>query len=173
MNMRDHILTALREQFNRWEELLAGLSEEQVTQPNLPDPWSVKDTLTHLWAWQQRSIARLEAARLNRAPEFPQWLPGLDPEAEDVTAKMNAWIYERYQDQTWSTIHRQWREGFLRFLQLGERIPEQELLDAGRYPWLEGHSLADVFLASYDHHQEHIEKLSAWLQAKMNQTQGG
>ena len=34
MNMKDHILAALREQFERWEELLANLSEEQVVAPH-------------------------------------------------------------------------------------------------------------------------------------------
>ena len=36
MNMKDHILTALSEQFNEWEELLTGMSEEQLTIPQLP-----------------------------------------------------------------------------------------------------------------------------------------
>jgi hypothetical protein len=31
MNDKQHILTLLREEFSRWEELLAGLSEEQIT----------------------------------------------------------------------------------------------------------------------------------------------
>jgi len=34
MNMKEHILTALREQFNSWEELLASLSDEQITLKN-------------------------------------------------------------------------------------------------------------------------------------------
>jgi hypothetical protein len=76
MNMKEHILAALREQFNRWEELLASMSEAQLTTPHLPSHWSTKDEIAHLWAWQQRSIARLEAALSNREPEFPKWLPG-------------------------------------------------------------------------------------------------
>ena len=35
MNMKEHILTALREQFNSWEQLLARMSEEQITAPHL------------------------------------------------------------------------------------------------------------------------------------------
>lgn len=163
MNLRDHILSALREQFHRWEELLAGLDEERLTRPSLSDQWSIKDVIAHLRAWQQRSIARLEAARLDRAPEFPQWRPGLNPEAEDATAQLNAWIYETHHALPWATVHQAWRAGFLRLLELGETISEKDLLDSGRYPWLDGHSLATVFLASYDHHQEHLEKLLAEL----------
>jgi hypothetical protein len=29
---------------------------------------------------------------------------------------------------------------------------------------LNGYSLAFILVASYDHHQEHLEKLSRWLQ---------
>jgi hypothetical protein len=35
MNMKEHILAALREQFERWEELLAGLSESRSPLPGL------------------------------------------------------------------------------------------------------------------------------------------
>ena len=159
MNMQDHILAALREQFNRWEELLAAMSEEQITTPLPPSTWSVKDVIAHLRTWQQRSIARLEAALLDREPEFPTWLPDLDPDSEGSTDQTNAWIYETYRELPWSMVHQNWREGFLRFLELGEGISEKDLLDAGRYPWLEGYPLAFILVASYDHHQEHLDKL--------------
>ena len=166
MNMKEHILTALREQFNRWEELLASMSDEQITAPYLSSNWSIKDVIAHLRAWQQRSIARLEAALFNREPEFPKWLAELDPDSEGNTDQTNAWIYETYREQPWSTVHPNWREGFQRFLELGEGISEKDLLDTGRYPWLKGYPLAYILLASYDHHQEHYEKLLAWLRER-------
>ncbi len=163
MNDKQHILTTLRAEFNRWEQLLASLSEEQITAPQLPADWSIKDVIAHLRAWQQRSIARLEAALLNREPEFPKWPAELDPEAEGQPHQLNAWIYETYRDQPWSSVHRDWREGFLRFLELGEAIAEKDLLDAGRYPWMEGQPLAFILQASYEHHQEHEEYLEPVL----------
>jgi hypothetical protein len=33
MYMKEHILVALKEQLNRWEELLADLEDEQITAP--------------------------------------------------------------------------------------------------------------------------------------------
>jgi hypothetical protein len=163
MDMKRHILAALREQFERWEALLATLSEEQITAPLSPSHWSVKDEVAHLRAWQQRSIARMEAALLDREPEFPRWAPGLDPEADGDTDPTNAWIYETHRELPWSTVHQDWRGGFTRFLELGEAIPERDLLDGDRYPWMEGFPLAVILLASYDHHQEHREKLMAWF----------
>ena len=168
MTMKDHILAALREQFNQWEALLAGMSEEQITAPHLPSGLSIKDVMAHLWAWQQRSRARFEAALLNREPEFPTWIAGLDPDSEGATDQINAWIYESYREQSWSHVHQNWREGFLRLLELGAAIPEKDLLDSGRYPWLKGYPLAFILLASYDHHQEHLEQLLAWLREHGN-----
>jgi hypothetical protein len=164
MNMKNHILTALYEKFNGWEELLASMNAEQIAAPLLPSHWSTKDVIAHLMAWQKRSIARVEAALSDRVPEFPVWLPDVDPDSEGSTERTNAWIFEAYRELPWSTIHQDWRTGFLRFLELSEGVSEKDLLDAGRYAWLDGHPLAFIPLSSYDHHQEHFEKLLAWLQ---------
>ena len=164
VNMKGHVLTALREQFDRWEALLEGMSAEQTTALLSPSYWSTKDVIAHLMAWHQRSIARVEAAVLSREPVFPTWLPDVDPDSNDSADETNAWLYEAYRAQTWSKVHRNWREGFLRFLELGDEISERDLLDWERYPWMEGLPLIMVVLGSYDHHQEHLDKLVAWLQ---------
>jgi len=163
MNMKDHILTALGEQFNRWEELLASLSAEQITAPQFDSDWSVKDVIAHLWAWQQISSARMEAAVLNREPEFPSWIVELHEDWEENANQTNALIYETCHSKSWSEVYQNWRAGFLRFLESGEPISEKDLLDGDRYPWLKGYSLAFILVASYDHHQEHLVKLHTWL----------
>jgi len=164
MNMKNHILTALREQFNEWEELLATISEEQRTIRQHPSKLSTKDIVAHVYSWQQMSLVRLEAAASNREPTFPKAPAGFDLDTENDVDGINAWFYETYRDQPWSTIHRNWRAGFLRLLELGDAIVERELLDSSKYPWLRGHPLAFVLVASYDHHQEHLDKLRAWFQ---------
>ncbi|MEW6401971.1 MAG: ClbS/DfsB family four-helix bundle protein [Chloroflexota bacterium] len=164
MKMKGHILTALKEQFNHWEELLISLSDEQLTGWHILPDWSTKDVMAHLWAWQQISIARLEAARDDREPEFPAWVANLREDWEENADKTNAWVYETYHPQPWLTVYQNWREGFLHFLELGEGISEINLLDSSRYSWLEGRPLILILIASYDHHQEHLEKLLAWLQ---------
>ncbi len=164
MDMKDHILAALKEELDRWEELLSTLSDEQIMAPLLPSTWSIKDVIAHVMAWQQRSNARVEAALLDREPQFPVWSAGVDPDEEGATEQINAWLYDTYQAQPWSQVHQAWRAGFLRFLETAEQIAEPDLLGTGRYPWLPGHPLAFILVASYDHHQEHYEKTVAWLQ---------
>jgi len=163
MNMKDHILTALREQFDRWEEVLASLSEEQITTPRFDLDWSIKDVIAHLWGWQQISIARMEGGVLDREPEFPKLVADLGDNWEDNADRVNAMTYEANHKKPWIEIHQIWREGFLYFLELGNKIAERDLLDGSRYPWLKGYSLAFIPVASYDHHQEHLEKLIDWL----------
>lgn len=164
MYMKTHMLAALREEFDQWEKMLAGLPEAQITAIPQPGELSIKDEIAHLWAWQQRSIARLEAGLNNVEPKMPDWLPDVSPESEENTDQINAWIYETFCARPWSEVYQAWHSGFLRLLTLGEALAEPALLDASRYGWLNGYSLADVLLGTYDHHQEHLEKLLARLQ---------
>lgn len=164
MNMKDHILTALREQYNRLEALFASLSDEQITSPSFDDNWSIKDIVNHLWGWQQISVARMNAGVLNREPEFPHWLTRFPGDWDEDASQTNAWIYKNFHHRSWAEAHENWKDGFLQLLDLGEKISEGNLLDGSRYVWLKGYSLAFILVASYEHHQEHFEKLVVWLQ---------
>jgi hypothetical protein len=168
MNMKEHILAALRQQFDSWEELLAGLSEEEITAPHFDYNWSIKDVIAHLWAWQQISIARMDGGLHDREPEFPRWIMNLGKDWEEDADRVNALTFETNHEKPWSKIFQNWKTGFLRFLELGNEISERDLLNGDRYPWLKGYSLAFILVASYDHHQEHIEKLLNWLQEQVN-----
>lgn len=163
MNMKDHLLAALREQMDAFARQIASMSNEQRLTPLSPSEWTVKDILAHLTVWQRRSSARIEATRFNRKPEYPSWLPGIEPEMEDSLEQINAWIYAQNKDLPWETVYQGWQDGYKHFIELSERLSERELLDSDLYVWLKGYSLADVLLGSYGHHQEHLEKLKIWL----------
>jgi hypothetical protein len=163
-NDKKQILEMLREEYDRWEDLLAGLSEAQITARQLPSGLSVKDVIAHLWAWQTRSVARTEAARQNREPVLPGWPENLDPNSEDDLEPINAWIHETNRDKSWAGVYQDWRDGFRRFLESGEKIPEKDLLEPGKFPWLGGYPLAFILFSSYNHHhEEHLEPLLDWL----------
>ena len=170
---KQHILAMLRDVFNRWEELLSGMSDEQVNAPGLPGNMSIKDVIAHLRAWQQVSITRLEAALLNREPRFPEVPAGLDLDTENDVDAINAWFHETYRDQPWSRVYDAWRAGFLRFVELAEAIPEPDLLEAGRYPWMRHYALADALIGSYEHHDEHLEPILAWIREGGNLKMAG
>ncbi len=165
MNDKNQLIAMLRDEFKSWEDLLAGIREEQITAAPHGSKMSIKDVIGHLRAWQQVSIARVDAALHNREPVMPEWLAGLHPEAESeaINDQYNEWIYEIYRAQTWASVHRVWREGFLRLLELAEQIPEQDLLAVERYPWLKGYALSAVLEGTFGHHQEHLDSLRVEL----------
>jgi hypothetical protein len=156
-NSKHELIAELRAVFTGWDDLLAGMGEPEVAARSQPGPWSVSDMIAHLKAWQQVSIARLEAALRDAEPEFPAWLGGADPfYAEEHVDDFNARIGEIHRGQSWPNLVREWREGFLRLLELAEAM----LFDRERYPWLAGYGLSAVLEGTCDHHREHLEQLS-------------
>jgi hypothetical protein len=161
MTEKAQVLNMLKEEFDRWEEFLSSSSQEQITTRDLPGNRSIKDIVAHLWAWQQRSRARIEAARFNREPIFPVWSPGLDPNADEDLDAVNAWIFENNRERSWESVHQDWKEGFLHFLKLGEAVPEEDLQQIGIYLWMESYPLIMILESSYEHHIDHLEPLLA------------
>jgi hypothetical protein len=157
MNMKAHIFAALHEQFEHWNELLTGLSEVEINTPRFDLEWSIKDVMAHLWAWQQISIARMEGGVLDREPQYPQWIVSVARDWEEDADRINALTFENYHQKPWSEVYENWKNGFLQFMELGNRISERDLLDGDKYAWLKGYSLAFILVASYEHHQEHLE----------------
>ena len=153
-------LAALRDIFDQWKDLTGRLREPETAAP-LDGGLSVKDIVAHLRAWQQVSIARLEAAQLGREPVLPGWLAGGDPDTDDddETDAHNEHIHKQYRTQSWAEVYRAWRDGFLRLLALAEAIPAADLAAPARYPWLNGHALIEVLRGTLAHHREHLDEL--------------
>ena len=78
--------------------------------------------------------------------------------------QLNAWLYESSREKSWTTVYGEWRTGFQRLLASGEAVPENDLLNVGRYPWLADYPLMLVLRGLYEHHEEHRGWLHTWLQ---------
>ncbi len=165
LDNKTQIISALREEFARWEDFLANLGESEIISADLPGNLSIKDVVAHLRAWQQVSIARLEAAQQNCDPLLPGWLHGLDPDLENYTDQFNSWIYQDYQNKDWSSVHSEWKIGYSRFLELSESTSEENMLVPGKFPWLKGYPLIAVLQGSFEHHHiDHLLPLLALFQ---------
>src|SRR5688572_10575519 len=134
---KQELTATFEKEFEEWERLLAGLSPAQITTTSLSDGLSIKDTMAHLGAWQQRTIAQLEATLHDHQPRFPEWPVALDEdESSDAVDRANAWILVSSRSRPWAEIHQEWREGFLRFLELVRLIPESDLRPDGKLAWM-------------------------------------
>ena len=168
---KQELIAIFETEFEAWECLLAGLNVAQITETSLSDGLSIKDTMAHLTAWQQRTSARLEAALHDHEPRFPQWPVELDEEeSPDAVDRANAWILATNRDRPWVDVYQEWRQGFLRFLDLVRVIPESALRPHEKLAWMADYQPSDLLADSYDHHHtEHRGLLVAWLRDHENQ----
>jgi hypothetical protein len=173
MTDKQHILDELAEIFNRWQSLIASLSVEQITAPDLPDGWSIKDVVAHMWAWQQASVARAEAALNDMEPNYPEWWQINGPDPNEDIDRTNAHIYKINRDKPWVRVYADWKEQFSRYLELSKQIPEKDLFEAGRYAWMGSYALSASSMGSLDHHREHFDPVSTWLLEHGTKKPGG
>jgi hypothetical protein len=139
------------------ESLLSRQGDDDLSAQRFQTGWSVKDVIAHLCAWQQISSAKLEAALRNTAPDLPGWLAGEDPFlAEEHADEFNARIQKLNRDRPSADVHRAWAEDYEHFMDLGQSIPERQMRDSQRYPWLRGFALSAVIEGSCEHHREHL-----------------
>jgi hypothetical protein len=162
---KSQILSQLKQVFILWQDLLASLDEAQMTTPLTPSDWTVKDIVAHMWAWQQGSVARMEAALQDRQPAYPDWWLANGPDPEEDIDRTNAWIFRANRERSWESVYTQWKDQFLRYMDLTSSLAEDDLLRPGRYAWMGSYAIADSCLGSIEHHQEHIDDLKAWRSA--------
>jgi hypothetical protein len=166
---KPELIALFEQELEAWETLLAGLSPAQITEAWPPDGLSIKDTVAHLGAWQQRTCALIEAALHGHEPRYPEWPIELgEDETSDAVDAANAWILETNRSRPWSYVHREWRDGFIRFLELIRAIPESDLLPEGKLAWLADFQPSELLPGSYDHHHsEHRGLLEAWMRERL------
>src|SRR6185437_4919016 len=157
MQTKAEAITLLKEEFEHWEDIIA---RNQTEQGAIVTKKTLKETLIHLWAWQQHSVAYLKAALQDKEPEYPPWPFAMSGDDEGDVDATNTWIAATYYAKPWETAYQDWKAGFLNFIALAERLPEKDLLDGEKYPWRKGWPLLASLEGSYEHHREHRE---AWL----------
>ncbi len=140
----------------RLEGDLAGLTPEQMTAPDLPGDWSVKDLLAHLGWWEQRACELYADLAQGREPEHP-----VDDAQLDA---LNARLLEPFHAQDLDSVRDFERKAYRRLLRLVETAPEENLFDAQRFAWLRGEPFVEwVRGNSSGHYAEHFPMLEQKL----------
>jgi hypothetical protein len=114
--------------------------------------------LTHLWAWQRITQARLQAALCHAAPVYPPW-PTVDPDDHAAKDAINAWIQATYGHVDAQTAWVRWRDGYCEVMRLAQAVPASAWDDPAVVPWLGGYVLWDVIIGTVEHHCEHLEEV--------------
>jgi hypothetical protein len=152
-----NLAAQIRATSTRMELLLAQLSVAEINQPGAVGVWSVKDVLAHIAFWERYAVSTIQSAARGEAPELG---------ADDETERINASVVAQYYQRSLATVIADWQQAREELLDALENLSDAELNDPDRFPWSEGRSLLDRIAGnSFDHEQEHIEQIQAWMRS--------
>ncbi|MDQ2809074.1 MAG: ClbS/DfsB family four-helix bundle protein [Chloroflexota bacterium] len=154
------LLALIGQERAAWEELLAEVGEERLTQPDLAGGWTFKDVAAHLTAWRQRAVVRLQAVQRGETPPPPPWA-GVPADDDSV----NDWIYQTNRARPAADVLRDSRESLAHLEAAVAVLPEADLFDRQRFPWMGDTTLAESIMGnSCDHFfSDHAPVLRAWV----------
>jgi hypothetical protein len=159
LNDRAALLQAVRSLRDEIEQVIAEADEGRGVQAGNVDGWTFKDIIAHLTSWRLTTAARLEAGLRGEEPAMP-WPAPLDE--EDDLDEINRWFYETNRDKPLAEIANESRETFERVERAIAALPERDLLEPGRFPWLGGYALGPAVVeGTLDHYHEHEPELRA------------
>jgi len=144
---KTQLLSESQEEYEALEQFLAGIDQTQMNQPGALGDWSVKDTLAHLYEWQQMFMRWYTAGLRGENPPTPaegyKWsqLPAL-----------NQMIYEKYTGQPLEVILTQFRISHQQTMQLIQSLPDADLFTPGLYTWMRTSVLAAYLSANTGSH---------------------
>ena len=156
---RTRVIASIQAERALWASLVNEIGEDRMTEPGPMGEWTFKDLASHLLAWRDRTIARLEAVAGGREEPPNPWPAELGDEEDDP---INAWIHERTRDRPLRDVLDDVDRSYERYARAVAALPEDLVTRADAFPWLGGEALADVELFGHLH-DEHEPSLRAWL----------
>jgi len=162
---REQLLTKMQAARTRWESLLAKVPHARLTEPGVEGEWSLKDVIAHLEAYEDWTASVIE-----KGLSGEQYIP--DPGAIEMDVdKRNAMLYEQNRQRDLQEVLTSSPRTCQRLLTVVQGLSEEDLaskeLLQGFFPTF----VTDVPLMrllvqnTYEHYDEHIPPLLAWLQA--------
>lgn len=145
---RADLLQRSRETHGQLEALLGGLSDEEMTRPDVTDDWSVKDHLVHLTWWEQRVILMLSGAA-DPIEAIPNGQEGDDT--------INAHVYEQNQQRSLDDVRAAFDRSYQEMMDLIATAPDDVL--RAKYAWINSNAA--------EHYDEHLRMLQAWRERGM------
>jgi uncharacterized protein (TIGR03083 family) len=140
------MIALLQTERKRLEQNLASLTPADMLKPGAVGEWSVKDVLAHLADWETHMPLWMTEARAGgRVAEVET---GLKWKQFD---EFNQRIYARHRDQSLDDVLVYFRETHRQFMEMVEAMPEDEMLERGRYAFTGKIAVVD-WLNSFANH---------------------
>ena len=164
MNKRG-MLSLIQAEYERLEQLLASLSEAQMTAPLLDEGWSIKDTLQHFLDWQKITLESVALQLRGIEPaEFRPGYPVLGPDRQKTIQQLNTDMRNQNKNRSLADVLSDFRATHAQYIGQAETLSEADLFDASRFPWRKGRPLADSIREDAD---EHYAEHRGWMEASL------
>lgn len=154
------LLDKIRTRQAEFEALLATLNASQLTTPGVNGDWSIKDILAHLVSWQKRTLAYLDAAARQGKPD----IEGISSDAE--MDNLNARFYAGNKSRPLADVMTDFKNTYAQVVAAVEALSADDLIEPNRFAWLNDDPLWEQVAGNtYEHIDEHIGSIQAWLAA--------
>jgi len=152
------LLASITTQRRRLEAAFAGLSDAELTQPDVVGFWSIKDVMAHV-ARCERLVMEWYRTRVSGDSSVQLEL-GFSPEAED---RMNQEWYEQDRHLSLAETRAVFNASYHDIWSAIEAMSEDEIFRGGHYPWTGQWPLLPYLCANTDgHYAEHAGQIETW-----------
>jgi len=144
---KNQIIEAAQKERIALEELLAGLTPEQMAEPGMIGEWAVKDVLSHLIEWEGMVTKWYEAGLKGKTPAVPseEYNWGQLPQ-------LNHAIFLKHRDKSLADIQKSFKASYKKIMKTLQPVPEKELFIRGHFTWTRNNTLAAYFVSSTSSH---------------------
>jgi hypothetical protein len=164
MNDRRTLADRIRREQRLWRDLVGEVGRARMNEPGPMGTWTFKDLVSHLAAWRNRTLARLEAAASGQAEPPAPWPAPLQDDDS-----INAWIRERDLGRSLDDVLADYDRSFDRLAAVVAALPDEALVTPGRFAWMGDVPLVDAPLFGHLH-DEHEPAIRAWLSSRAAKT---
>ena len=158
---KDSILANIRTDEAAWNALVAQVPTARMGEPGPMGEWSFRDLVSHLLAWRNRTITRLEAAaRVAPRPPAP-WPAGMNDDDP-----INAWFRDQDAGRSAQDLLAAYAGSFSRIAEAVEAVPAEAFLaesptTPGYFRWRD--TAGEIESDFSGHLADHAGDVREWL----------
>lgn len=151
---REELLQRIRASRSELEAEIGHFDKHRLTEPILPNGWSVKDVMAHIGFWERRIATLYE---ILTAGEVPQ-----DTVDNETVDGLNARVHQENQMVPLGIAQINEKDAYQAILAVAENAPETDLFDSQRFPWTQGTPFYQFIVENtYEHYDDHLPDLRA------------
>ena len=157
---KDQILGKIAADEGDWAQLAAEVPAERVDEPGPMGDWSFRDLVSHLLAWRNRTIGRLQAAQAGAARPANPW-----PATMSDDDPINGWLRDQDAGRSAQDLLGAYAASFARLTEAVGALPAESFVaesdTPGYFRWRD--NTGEVESDFSGHLQDHADDVRAWL----------